>query len=335
MKVKSQLSSIALLLGLALTTNVSATAVTTGEFVLDFDEAGLLSLSNEVKNVGWFDSAASANKTPQEMRDTPPSDNIPDSFTFKVFGATIPTPPVGLAERAPQISTFEYEGNPTTGTGTIGLSGLHVIDSKIGGMSLGDYGLHYDASRIGNAANGSGWYIMNYHAFQLQSFDLTNVEVTVIDDNNFSLAGDVALASDLSFMLGAPVGTDVGDFTFTTVASESPDPFLDGSIANYSFSSEELTLPGIQVGNQTYAASFRAIILDNGQYTFELKNVELTTTPPGIRAVLNTDTGLLTIPQVVLVGGNGENNTLYVEMQLMPGHFPSAFILTVADEITE
>ncbi len=329
MKMKSQFSSAALLLGLALTTNASATTVTTGEFVLDFDEATLLGLSSVVSNTVWLDSIASANKTGAEVRDTPLSDNIPDSFNFKVFGATIATPPVGLAERAPQISTFEYEGDPATGTGIIGLAGMHVINTIVGGISIGDYGLHYDASRIGNAANGSGWYITNYHAFQLQSYDLTNVEVTVIDEDNFSLAGDVALASELASMLGATEGTDVGDFTFTTIASESPEP------ASYSFNSEILTLPAIQVGNQTYAASFRAVILDSGQYSFELKNIELTAEPNNVDAVLDTDTGLLRIPQVVLVGGNGENNKLYVEMQLIPGHFPSAFILTVTEAITE
>ena len=334
MKMKSNIKVALMLSGLALASNVSAGSVTTGEFVLDFDEAGLSNLGAQVVNVNWFDSVESAGKTPQEMRDTAASDAVPDSFVFKVFGASIPTPPVGLQERAPQISTFEYEGDPTTGTGMIGLSGFHVISTLAGGMSMGDYGLSYDASRIGNAANSSGWLITNYHAFPLKSFDLTNVEITIIDDENFSMTGDVAIADDLALMLSAEEGTDVGDFSFTTVAEA--DPTIDGSIANYSFATEILSLPVIMANDATYAASFQVKVLQDGRVALDLQSIEPSSVMTATHAMFDMNTGVVMMPEIVMMdNGDASGEKVKAAMKLEPGYFPARFILTEINAIAE
>ncbi len=334
MNIKSNLKRVVLLSGLVLTSNATAGAVTTGEFVLDFDEASLGNLGAQVVNVNWFDSVASADKTPQEMRETPAADSVPDSFAFKVFGASIPTPPVGLQERAPQVSTFKYEGDPTMGAGIIGLSGFHVISTLAGGMSIGDYGLSYDASRIGNAANSSGWLITNYHAFSLKSFDLTNVEMTIIDNENFSMTGDVVIADGLALMLSAEEGTDVGDFSFTTVVGA--DPVLDGSIANYSYTTNILTLPVLMSNGRTYAASFEANVLEGNKVALDLKNISSSSVMAVKHAMFDKETGIITMPLIMMLDNTGtRGNKVTATMKLEDGYFPARFILKTIDVITE
>jgi len=334
MKIKANLTKALVLSGMMMSASVSAGDVNTGVFVLDFDEAQLFGLGAQVENVNWFDSASSADKTPQEMRDTVPADSVPDSFTFAVFGSSIPTPPLGLQERAPQPSTFEYEGDPSTGTGRIGLAGFHVISSVAGGMSMGDYALSYDASRIDNGAGGSGWFITNYHAFRLESFDLTNVEVTVIDEDNFTLSGDVVVASELALMLSVEEGTDVGDFNFTTVADSIPG--LDASIANYSFATEVLTLPMVMANGEHYAATFTASALDDGRFAFDVKSIAASSAMTEAHAMFNMSTGVLNMPEIVLQdNGDASSDKISATMKLESGYFPARFILMSTSEITE
>jgi len=334
MKIKTNLTKVLVLSGMVVSASVSAGDVNTGAFVLDFDEAQLLNLGAQVENVNWFDSAASADKTPQEMRETAPSESVPDSFTFDVFGSSIPTPPLGLQERAPQPSTFQYEGDPTTGTGRIGLAGFHVISTLAGGMSMGDYALSYDASRIDNGAGGSGWFIVNYHAFRLESFDLTNVEVTVLDDDNFTLSGDVVIASELALMLSAEEGTDVGDFNFTTVADSTPG--LDASIANYSFATQMLTLPMVMAGGEHYAATFVASVLEDGRFALDLKDIAANSAMTASHAMFDMSTGILNMPEIVLQdNGDVSGDKISATMKLEAGYFPARFILMSTTPITE
>ena len=334
MKIKSNIKLAVVAAGIALASNASAVQVTTGEFELDFDEQGLLDLSAQVRNTGWFDSVVSADKTPQEMRDTPPSDSVPDSFVFKVFGSSIPTPPVGLQERAPQVSTFEYEDDPTNSTGLIGLSGFHVIDTLLGGMSMGDYSLSYDATRIGTGGNNSGWAIDNHHAFLLKAFDLANVEITLIDDTNFSMSGDVVIASGLSLMLGADEGTDVGDFTFTTVAEA--DPYIDGTVANYSFETELLILPVVKVGDENLSVTMRLVTLADGQAGLELKSADLTDMQSEKYAEFDSSTGELSIPELVLLENTTAGaNKIMAELQLEANSFPSKFTIKTIQDVAE
>ena len=326
MKIKEDLTKILTLCGFMLSTCVSAGSVTTGAFVLDFDETSLFNLGVQVENVNWFDSAASADKTPQEMREAAPSESVPDRFTFAVFGSSIPTPPFGLEERAPQSSTFQYEGDPTNGTGRIGLAGFHIISTLAGGMSMGDYALSYDASRIGNNAGGSGWFITNYHAFRLEAFDLTNVEITLIDEENFTLSGDVVIASDLALMLSAEEGTDVGNFTFTTVADSNPG--LDAGIANYSFATQILTLPVIMTDGGHYTATFAVSILQDRRVALDLTSIALSTSMNKTHAIFDMSTGVLSMPEVVLLDiGDASGDKIKATMKLQAGYFPARFIL--------
>ncbi|WP_428354951.1 hypothetical protein [Methyloprofundus sp.] len=334
MQIISNLTRVLALSGMFLSANVSAGSVTSGEFVLDFDEAALQNLDVQVVNVNWFDSVASADKTPQQMRETPPADAVPDSFVFKVFGASIATPPMGLEERSPQASTFTYEGNPTNGTGTIGLAGFHVISTIGGGMSMGDYGLTYDASRVGNNANSSGWLITNYHAFALRSFELTNVEISIIDDENFSMTGDVVIASGLSLMLQADEGTDVGDFSFTTVGDS--DPGIEGAMASYSDITNTLTLPALMAGKSMYAASFSTSVLADGRVALDLKTLNPSSAMTHSHAMLDMNTGVLAMPEVaLLVGDDAVGSKVKATMKLEPGYFPARFILGNVEAIAE
>ncbi|OQK17916.1 hypothetical protein AU255_08660 [Methyloprofundus sedimenti] len=334
MQIKKYLTQFLILCGLVLSTCVSAGSVTKGAFVLNFDEASLFNLDVQVKNVNWFDSAASAEKTPQEMRDTAPSESVPDSFTFAVFGSSIPTPPLGLEERAPQPSTFQYEGDPTTGIGRIGLAGFHIISTLAGGVSMGDYALSYDASRIGNNAGGSGWFITNYHAFRLESFDLTNVEVTLIDEENFSLSGDVVIASELALLLSAEEGTDVGDFTFTTVADS--DPSLDASIASYSFATQILTLPMIMSDGGHYTGTFTVSILQDKRVALDLTSIAISASMTETHAMFDINTGVLSMPEVVLLDiGEASGDKIEATMKLEAGYFPARFILLNTSPIAE
>ena len=222
MRLKSGLN-IAVAAGFVISSAASAGVVTGGEFVLDFDEAALSGLTSQLNNNAWWDAAASADKGEADMRTLPAPGAVPDSFTFAVFGSSVPTPPAGLPGRFPKASTFDYTGDPTTGTGVIGLAGAHVADGSFNGeLIFGDYDLRYDASRVGNAAGGSGWFLTNNISFSSESWDLTNVATTIIDGNNFSLSGDVALTAATGGFLGGAAGTDIGDFSFTATVVPIP-----------------------------------------------------------------------------------------------------------------
>lgn len=331
MKIKSNLRAVTFLTGLAIASSASAGEVTTGEFVLDFDESGLFSLSSQIENTAWFDAVESADKSTAELMG---KTDVPDSFDFKVFGSSIPTPPVGLAGRFPKASTFDYQGAPNTGTGYIGLAGLHSISTVGGAVLFGDYTLSYDLSRVDNAAGGSGWFLTNHNTFSLIAFDLTNVETTVIDENNFALSGDVVIAKDLGFMLQSPgdEGVDIGNFTFTTLAD--PDAYVDGTIAHYSFGTERLTLPSIMANNMHYKATFRKLTLDDGRFALELKSTEPTSLMPETHAMYDMSTGVMTMPEIVLLeAGESTNDKVKVMMKLEEGYFPMRFILTNVENI--
>lgn len=88
MRLKSSLNFSLITTGMAISFATLATPVTTGEFILDFDEAALAGLPTKIVNSVWYDETDSTNKTATELLTGKPQGPAPDSFTFKVFGST-------------------------------------------------------------------------------------------------------------------------------------------------------------------------------------------------------------------------------------------------------
>ena len=324
MKLKMGLNIAAATIGLALTTGASATGITTGQFVLNFDEQALLDLPAAVVMSAWFDEAASADKAAGDMLTAASQDSVPDAFTFNVFGSTITSPPVGLDDRKPVASTFSYIGDPTTGTGKIGLAGVHQIKGNFNGALVsGDYDLDYDAERIGNEANSSGWYLTNHIGFNLPAYDLTNVSTTIIDDNNFSLSGDVVFTDSNAAMMMTETGVKAGTFTFTTVTSAMPMVEMSAQFAS---DTNLLTLPSVNVGGTYYKAVLKLAMVD-GNIAFDL----VTANPASMAdnaSEFSSAIGMLKIPSVDLVDGSG-NITITIanaELTLVSDSNPFQFI---------
>ena len=195
----------------------SAAAVTSGEFVLDFDENTMSGLSAQPHIDRWFDGTASADKSETDMRTNPAyasSNAAPGSLTFSVNGSGTPAG-TGLEGRSPQASTFNFTDSsaPETGSGTIGLAGVYIFGNNTSDLpaSAGDFGL---------APSGSDWVLTNNINFAVPAFTLGNVTITAIDDDNFSLSGDVFFtAANAGFTggSGTTADTDIGDFSFTTL----------------------------------------------------------------------------------------------------------------------
>ena len=200
----------------------SAAAVTSGEFVLDFDENTMSGLSAQPHIDRWFDGTASADKSETDMRTNPAyasSNAAPGSLTFSVNGSGTPVG-TGLEGRSPQASTFNFNNSsaPETGSGSIGLAGVYIFGNNTSDLpaSAGDFGL---------APSGSDWVLTNNINFAVPAFTLGNVTVTAIDDDNFSLSGDVFFTAANAGFTGGPgttADTDIGDFSFTTLLASVP-----------------------------------------------------------------------------------------------------------------
>jgi hypothetical protein len=207
MILKNKLKATFIITSLTLSSVSLATPVNTGEFTLDFDEAILLNLPPEIRNSAWFDKASSANKTDNDMLSFQNAPAIPDMFIFDVFGNDLPA--AGLTGRNPVASTFDYNVTPSSGTGKIGLAGVHRLTGTTGTIVAGDYDLSYDVTK-------GGWLLTNHLSFDAEVFNLPNVITSTLVANQFSLKGDVILTAALASMLSSPAGTKVGTFTFTT-----------------------------------------------------------------------------------------------------------------------
>ncbi len=319
MKLKYHLN-IAITL-LMVCSTASAEKITTGEFVLDFDDAALLSLPTQIINTSWFDETNSADKTGTQLRSSEnPGCFIPEAYAFNVFSETINTPPKGLEERVPQASTFDYTGDPSTGTGIIGLAGIHMIGGAFAGsLSFGDYHLSYDETRVNNGANGSGWVLTNNVSFPAPTFDLTNVTTTIIDDTNFSLSGDVVLTATIASMLLGEEGYDVGNFTFTTQPST-------GDIARYSAKSKQLMIPTIKVDDKFYNVALTRVESETGQISLDLSCAKITNSTSKTMSEYDTTSGVVTIPTVEIrdtKGSLGEISS--VQLKLVEGSNPLKF----------
>ena len=200
----------------------SAAAVTSGEFVLDFDENTMSGLSAQPHIDRWFDGTASADKSETDMRTNSAyasSNAAPGSLTFSVNGSGTPVG-TGLEGRSPQASTFNFNNSsaPETGSGSIGLAGVYIFGNNSSDLpaSAGDFGL---------APSGTDWVLTNNINFAVPAFTLGNVTATALDDDNFSLSGDVFFTAANAGFTGGPgttADTDIGDFSFTTLLASVP-----------------------------------------------------------------------------------------------------------------
>ena len=323
MKLKSYLNVVLAITGLVLCSSASANKVTTGRFVLDFDEVAWLNLPTQLANTAWFDEKNSKDKTGAQLRAVKNEGCfVSDAYIFNVFGESVDTPPTGLQERKPQISTFDYKGDPKTGKGVIGLAGVHLIgNAVVGQLSFGDYHLSYDATHVGNSANGSGWVLTNNVSFPAPAFDLTNVKTTIIDDTNFSLSGDVVLTEAIATMISSKVGTDVGNFTFTTEASAKQE------MPRYVVKTKTLMIPVIKAAGKNYNVSLSLMNADVSEPSLEITCAKATTATADNAPEYNIKTGIVRLPKVEVVDTTGAIVEIPVQLKAVQGSAPLKFKL--------
>jgi hypothetical protein len=222
---------------------VSAAAVTTGHFDLILDRQLIHDNGGEygTEILRWFDAERSANKSECQLRNcgadplnttfdgsVNPDLSVAQVFSFDVYGSTVPSPPLGLGARFPKNSTFTFaSGNPYSNNGgRIGLGGVMVLaytEAVPGGGSstFGDFSM---------TNVGANWLLTNHVSFTSPFVSLTDVTTTIIDDNNFSLSGNVKYANSgvANFMRGE-FGETIGTFSFTTVVPVPGAVWLFGS----------------------------------------------------------------------------------------------------------
>ncbi|MCK5889240.1 MAG: hypothetical protein KAG19_04800 [Methylococcales bacterium] len=340
MIVKSKLATAIISAGLVSTTAHAGT-VTTGQLIIDFDEAAWLALPTNITHSAWHDEKNSADKTIDDLVLEKAQTSVPDKFIFNVFGETIPASPKGLAGRKPVASTFSYTDEPETGTGKIGFAGVHKLTGLFeGALVYGDYDLRYDESRLDNAAEGSGWYLTNNISFSLPAYDLTNVESIIIDDNNFSLSGDVVLTAYNALMLMSEEGTRVGNFTFTTKTS-TPKPVIledirppDVASATYSSATQTLTIPVVSVNGVNQTATLDFASSPDGSLALYLIDLSITPDTSTLPAIYDALTHTLTLPIIEVVDANGTVTSLIkATLKQTLGSSPLQFLVTTIEDI--
>jgi len=204
----------------AVSSHAATVSVTQGNLVIDYTGMGSgLFLSNP----NHFNQSSSNILTNTQVESALPGDVLSfNGLSFRV-NTGAPSSPTG---RAIQNTTMTYDVSNLTGTvaGQVGLGGVDRWAYGFGGNFLmGDFSLEYSSSRAVGA--NSGWYLENHYTFPMIAFDLANVN-TIINGNDFSLSGDLAIAPEFATNFGMfsdgslVAGADYGNFSFTT----APEP---------------------------------------------------------------------------------------------------------------
>ncbi len=234
-----QLRSIALALSLSVTGAHAAVTLQSGSATINFNSASWATVAGGANIPGYealildefFDKAASDSRTQAQIVSDEVQTNPPYTGQIYVMNSTSVS---NFSGRASQATNFLYdEGNPTGATGHIGIGGVTRWDVNPllngGHLYFGDYEIHYDASRIGGAYNGSGWVLMNHTGgVNAVAFDLANVSVSATS-SGFSLSGDLGVSYELAnflFLNSADQGKNMGSFSFTGVAAPEPSRAL-------------------------------------------------------------------------------------------------------------
>ena len=283
--MKTRVTALFMLCGILFSTAAFSTVVTSGHFDLKLNKSALAPL----QVIRWFDASRSKSKTEEEMRKGGVSPNdydgsvnpditINETFIFDVFDETFNSTDL-LQGRNPKISNFEFTDSSDPG-GTsveeteIGLGGVIVLTNNLGetATTLGDFSLRYFEN---------SWFLSNHVSFSaVDAFRLTNVETKAIDQDNFSIEGDVEYnSSAIASFYGGAVGESIGTFKLTTTlpkqAEESAIPGLDQKIqASFIVDNGLLSLPVVKVQDDFFSAKLRLVDLGEQGLAFDLENSE-------------------------------------------------------------
>ncbi|NOS81635.1 MAG: hypothetical protein HOP32_08660 [Nitrospira sp.] len=226
-----------------------AATVTSGSFTMNLDRDALAQLvfnpTGTPPTLFLEEFFTSSSLTGPQINDVVNTNLVPGNgeipatgLVYDVTGSTVTNP----AGRAIQATNFTYDETNLTGTasGQIGLGGVMRFLGNFPGIFVtGDYALKYDVTRVGNAAGGSGWYLLNNYGFPIPGWDLTDVTATS-DPFSLALSGTLKWSPEVAsaFFASGDIGQPMGTFTF---ASPAPVPL---PAAVYLFGSGLLGLAG-------------------------------------------------------------------------------------------
>lgn len=236
-------ATFVVLLGLLSPAISPAAVVTSGTFTMNLDRDALAQMVLNPSGTPptlyleeFWNSSASASLTATQINTPGAADLVPGNgeipatnLAYGVTGATVTNP----AGRAIQTTNFTYDPTNLTGTasGQIGLGGIMRFQGNFPGIFVtGDYALKYDASRVGNAAGGSGWYLLNNYGFPVPGWDLTDVTATS-DPLSLYLSGTLKWSPEVAsaFFTTSDIGTPMGTFTFAAPVPLPAAAWLFGS----------------------------------------------------------------------------------------------------------
>lgn len=217
-----------------------AASITSGTFTMNLDRDALATLVQNPTGTPptlfleeFFTSPSLTGAQINDVVNTnlvPGNGEIPaTNLAYGVTGSSVTNP----AGRAIQATNFTYDPSNLTGTaaGQIGLSGvLRFMGNFQGIFATGDYALKYDATRVGNLAGGSGWYLLNNYGFPVPGFDLTDVTASS-DPLSLYLSGNLKWSPEVTFAFfdSGDIGKTVGTFTFAAPVPLPAAAWLFGS----------------------------------------------------------------------------------------------------------
>lgn len=215
----------------------SGATVMSGSFTLNLDEDALAQMVFNPSGTPptmyleeFWDASASATLTNVQINTPGTADLVPGSgaisatgLVFSVTGSSVVNP----AGRSIKATGFTYDPSNLEGTasGQIGLGGvLRFMGNFSGVFATGDYTLKYDASRAGNTAGGSGWYLFNNYALPVPAFELTDI-TAVSSASSLQISGKVKWSPEIvdAFFTSNDLGTEMGTFVFSSPVPE-PEP---------------------------------------------------------------------------------------------------------------
>ncbi|WP_027157130.1 c-type cytochrome [Methylobacter luteus] len=277
----------------------------------------------------------------------------PPNVNYDTYEATEPN-----AERA-IVSAVEEESMPPTGSGIPKLNDEQkaamlawqsagfpreattppppsATDSSFDGTTLrlpvvnvGDekFNATLDLIPLEDSPTGSG--------FELRSAELT----TASSDNAATYTPATGIVTIPSVNLttdGTSVGTE--DAQLTLIPNSDPMRFIleepgfpnISTEASFSFDTNILTLPVVNVGDQTFRATLRLINLETSPTGagFVLETAELTTASSDNAATYTPETGQVILPFVDLIRNGVSEGPVSAEMQLVEDSQPLEFSLT-------
>ncbi len=217
-----------------------AATVTSGALTMNLDRDALATLvlnpSGTPPTLFLEEFFTSPSLTGAQINDVVNTNLVPGNgeipatgLVYNVTGSTVTNP----AGRAIQATNFTYDPSNLTGTATgqIGLGGVLRFMGNFGGIfATGDYALKYDATRVGNAAGGSGWYLLNNYGFPVPGWDLTDVTASS-DPFSLSLSGTLKWSPEVTnaFFHSSDIGKSMGTFTFVSPVPLPAAAWLFGS----------------------------------------------------------------------------------------------------------